>query len=374
MAKRDYYDVLGVPRDVSPDELKKAYRKTALENHPDRNPGDEAAEDRFKAASEAYAVLSDDEKRRSYDRFGFDGVGAAGGPHGAQDFGDLGNFTDLFSDLFGDLFGGQAGGRRQGGRGQRGADLRYNLEIELADVVEGLEASIEIPKTRPCDTCSGSGARPGTRPEPCSRCGGMGQVVFQQGFFRVSRPCDVCAGAGEIVRDRCSDCSGAGRVAGQQSIRVKVPAGVDDGMRLRLSNEGEAGIAGGPPGDLYVVMCIKQHPLFEREGRDVHCQVPVSVVQAALGDEIEVPTLDGKVTLKVPAGTQTGKTLRLRGKGMPSLRSAARGDQLLHIFAEVPTKLSKRQRELLEEFAAEAGEEVSPVTRGFLDKLRDLFE
>jgi molecular chaperone DnaJ len=374
VAKRDYYEVLGVPRDVTQDELKKAYRKTALENHPDRNPGDDAAEERFKAASEAYAVLSDDEKRRAYDRFGFEGVGAAGGQPGYQDFGDLGNFTDLFSDLFGDLFGGQGGGRGRAGRGQRGADLRYNLEIDLADVVEGTEASIEIPKMRPCETCSGNGARPGTQPEACSRCGGMGQVVFQQGFFRVSRPCDVCAGAGEIVRDRCTDCSGAGRVEGQQSIRVKVPAGIEDGMRLRLSNEGEAGIAGGPPGDLYVVIRIKPHPLFERDGADLHCQVPVSFVQAALGDEIEVPTLDGKVTLKVPAGTQTGKTLRLRGKGMPTLRSSHRGDQLMHIFAEVPTKLSKRQRELLEEFAEETGEEISPVTRGFLDKLRDLFE
>lgn len=375
MAKRDYYEVLGVPRDVAPDELKKAYRKTALENHPDRNPGDEAAEDRFKAASEAYAVLSDDEKRRAYDRFGFEGVGAASGGHaGYQDFGDLGNFTDLFSDLFGDLFGGQSGGRGRAGRGQRGADLRYNLEVELADLVEGMEASIEIPKMRPCETCSGSGARPGTHPETCSRCGGMGQVVFQQGFFRVSRPCDVCAGAGEVVRDRCGDCAGHGRVEGQQSIRVKVPAGIEDGMRLRLSSEGEAGIAGGPSGDLYVVIGVKAHPLFEREGADLHCQVPISFVQATLGDEIDVPTLDGKVTLKVPAGTQTGKTLRLRGKGMPTLRSSARGDQLLHIFAEVPTKLSKRQRELLEEFANESGEEVSPVTRGFLDKLRDLFE
>ncbi|MBW2267740.1 MAG: molecular chaperone DnaJ [Deltaproteobacteria bacterium] len=377
MAKRDYYEVLGVPRDVSSGELKKAYRKTALENHPDRNPGDEAAEERFKEASEAYAVLSDDEKRRAYDRFGFDGVGAAGGPGGPggfQDFGDLGNFTDLFSDVFGDLFGGQHGGRRRAGRGQRGADLRYNLEIELAEVVDGLEASIEIPKMRPCGTCSGSGARPGTQPEPCSRCGGMGQVVFQQGFFRVSRPCDACAGAGEIVRERCSDCRGAGRVEGQQAIRVKVPAGVDDGMRLRLSGEGEAGIAGGPPGDLFVVLSLKPHPLFERDGADLHCQVPVSFVQAALGDEIEVPTLGGKVTLKVPAGTQTGKILRLRGKGVPTLRSSVRGDQLLHIFAEVPSKLSKRQRELLEEFAGEAGEEVSPVTRSFLDKLRDLFE
>ncbi len=376
MAKRDYYEVLGVSRDVSPEELKKAYRKVAMENHPDRNPDDPEAEERFKEASEAYAILSDDEKRRAYDRFGFEGVGAgAGGPGGFQDFGDLGNFTDLFSDLFGDLFGGQAGGgRRRAGRGQRGADLRYNLEIELSDVLAGMEASIEIPKMRPCGTCSGSGARPGTTPETCSRCQGMGQVVFQQGFFRVSRPCDACAGAGEIVRDRCADCHGAGRTEGQQSIRVKVPAGVEDGMRLRLSGEGEAGIAGGPPGDLFVVITVKPHPLFERDGPDLHCQVPVSFVQATLGDEVEVPTLEGKVTLKVPAGTQTGKTLRLRGKGLPTLRSQSRGDQLLHIFAEVPTKLSKRQRELLEEFAAEGGEEVSPVTRGFIDKLRDLFE
>lgn len=374
MAKRDYYETLGISRDASPEELKKAYRKTALENHPDRNPGDAAAEERFKQASEAYAVLSDENKRRAYDRFGFEGVGAAGGPGGFSDFGDLGNFTDLFSDLFGDLFGGGGTGRRRSGRGQRGADLRYNLEIELADAVEGLEAAIEIPKMRPCGTCEGSGARPGTRPETCSRCGGMGQVVFQQGFFRVSRPCESCVGAGEIVRDRCAECRGSGRVEGVQNIRVKVPPGVDDGMRLRLTGEGEAGVAGGPPGDLFVVISIKPHPLFERDGRDLHCQVPVSFAQATLGDEIDVPTLEGKVKLKVPAGTQTGKILRLRGKGLPSLRSPARGDQLIHIFAEVPTKLSKRQRELIEEFAAEGGEEVSPVTRGFLEKLRDLFE
>ena len=319
-------------------------------------------------------MLSDEEKRQAYDRFGFDGLGATGGPAGFQDFGDLGGFTDLFSDLFGDLFGAAAGGRRHTGRGQRGADLRYNLEIELADVVEGLDASIEIPKMRPCDACEGSGARAGTHPETCSHCGGHGQVVFQQGFFRVSRPCEACAGAGEIVRDPCESCRGAGRTEGQQRIRVKVPAGIDDGMRLRLSNEGEAGIAGGPPGDLFVVVTVRAHPLFERDGADLHCQVPVSFVQAALGDEIEAPTLEGKVTLKVPAGTQTGKTLRLRGKGLPTLRSAARGDQLLHIFAEIPTKLSKRQRELLEEFAGEEGEEVTPVTRGFIDKLRELFE
>ena len=373
VAKRDYYDVLGVPRDADEATLKKAYRKIALENHPDRNPGDEAAEDRFKEASEAYSALSDPDKRRAYDRFGFEAVGAGGGPGGFTDFGDLGNFTDLFNDLFGDLFGGPRG-RRRAGRGQRGADLRYNLEIELSDVISGTEASIQIPKMRVCGTCSGSGARPGTRPERCSRCGGGGNVVLQQGFFRISRPCEVCAGTGEIIRERCSECRGAGRIGGQQSIRVKVPAGVEDGMRLRLSGEGEAGIAGGPPGDLFVVISVRPHPLFEREGQDLHCQVPISVVQAALGDEIDVPTLEGKVKLRVPEGSQTGKTLRLRGKGMPSLRSSARGDQLLHLFVEVPTRLSKRQRELLEEFAAESGDEVSPVTRGFLDKLRELFE
>jgi len=374
VSKRDYYEILGVQRGASPDELKRSYRKIALENHPDRNPGDGAAEERFKQASEAYAVLSDPQKRRNYDNFGFDGVGMGGGPGGFTDFGDLGNFTDLFSDLFGDLFGGSRGGRPRGGRGQRGADLRYNLDIELADVLEGKEALIDLPKMRACETCEGSGARPGTRPEICGRCGGAGQVNFQQGFFRVSRPCEACAGAGEIVRERCDDCRGSGRTEGAQSIRVKVPAGVEDGMRLRLSGEGEAGVAGGPPGDLFVVLSIREHPLFERDGPNLHCQVPISFSQATLGTEVDVPTLEGKVKLKIPEGSQTGKVLRLRGKGLPSLRSTARGDQLLHIFAEVPTRLSSRQRELLEEFAAEGGEEVSPVTRGFLEKLRDLFE
>jgi molecular chaperone DnaJ len=227
---------------------------------------------------------------------------------------------------------------------------------------------------RSCGTCEGRGARPGTSPETCSRCYGTGQVVLQQGFFRISRPCDGCGGAGEIVRDRCSECRGSGRIEGQQSIRVKVPAGVEDGMRLRLSGEGEAGIAGGPPGDLFVVMTVREHPLFERDGPDLHCDVPVSFVQASLGDDIEVPTLEGKVDLKLPPGTQTGKVLRLRGRGLPSLRSSQRGDQLLRIFVETPSKLTKRQRELLQEFAEEGGDEVSPVTRSFLDKLRELFE
>jgi molecular chaperone DnaJ len=372
VAKRDYYEVLGVSRSADENELKQAYRKIALRYHPDRNPDDSDAEEKFKEASEAYAVLSDAEKRRAYDRFGFEGVGMGGAPGGFPDFGDLGNFTDVFNDLFGDLFGGRGG--RSRGRGQRGADLRYNLEVSLADVLNGSEAQIRIPKTRSCGTCSGSGARPGTRPERCGRCHGTGQMVLQQGFFRISRPCDGCGGAGEIVRERCSECRGAGRVEGQQSIKVRVPAGVEDGMRLRLAGEGEAGIAGGPPGDLYVVLSVKEHELFEREGPDLHCGVPVAFVQAALGDEIEVPTLEGPVKLKLPEGTQSGRVFRLRGKGLPGLRSAARGDELVHIFVEIPTKLSKRQRELLEAFAAESDARVSPVSRSFLEKLRDIFD
>jgi molecular chaperone DnaJ len=370
VAKRDYYEVLGVARNADEAELKKAYRALALKHHPDRNPDDPAAEERFKEASEAYAVLSDPEKRRAYDRFGFQGIGGSGG---FPDFGDLGSFGDVFNDLFGDLFGGRAGGRRQG-RGQRGADLRYNLEIELSDVLEGIEAQIKIPKMRACETCRGSGARPGTRPETCQRCRGSGQIVLQQGFFRISRPCDACAGAGEIVRERCADCRGAGRIEGQQSVTVRVPAGVDEGTRLRLTGEGEAGIAGGPPGDLYVVIAMKPHPLFTREGQDLHCEVPISFTQAALGAEIEVPTLEGKVEQRVPEGSQSGKRIRLRGKGLPSLRSSARGDQYLHLFVEVPTKLSKRQRELLEELAEESGTDYTPLTKSFLDKLRDLFD
>ena len=374
MAKRDYYEILGVPRDASPETLKKAYRALAMRDHPDRNPDDTAAEERFKEASEAYAVLSEPEKRRAYDRFGHAGVGSAGAPGGFQDFGDLGNFTDLFDDLFGDLFGGRRAGARRRGRGQRGADLRYNLEIDLPDVLAGVEPTIKIPKMRPCETCGGSGARAGTQPETCGRCRGAGQVVLQQGFFRVSRPCEECAGAGEIVRERCADCRGQGRVEGQQTINVRIPPGVDDGTRLRLAGEGEAGIAGGPNGDLYVVISVRRHQLFEREGPDLHCQVPITMVQAALGTEIDAPTLEGKVKLKIPEGTQSGKVMRLRGKGLPTLRSAARGDQLLHIFVETPTRLTSSQRELLEQFAEESDVKVNPAHKGFLDKLREIFD
>ncbi|MBW2494786.1 MAG: molecular chaperone DnaJ [Deltaproteobacteria bacterium] len=373
MARRDYYEVLGVSRDVGDAELKKAYRAKAMADHPDRNPDDPAAEERFKEASEAYAVLSDPEKRRAYDRFGHAGVGAGGPGGGFQDFGDLGNFSDLFSDLFGDIFGG-GGGRQRRGRGQRGADLRYNLSIDLADVVEGIQAQIKIPKMRPCESCSGSGAEAGTQPEMCPSCNGSGQVILQQGFFRISRPCEGCGGAGEVVQHRCRDCRGAGRIESEQTISVTVPPGVDDGTRLRLTGEGQAGISGGPPGDLYVVIALKPDERFEREGANLHCAVPVSFPQAALGAEVEIDTLEGKAKLKVPAGTQSGKVLRMRGKGVSTLRSSSRGDLLAHVYVEVPTRLNARQRELLEELAEESGGLSAPASRGFLDKLRDIFE
>lgn len=371
MAKRDYYEVLGVDRSADADALKKAYRALALKYHPDRNPDDSAAEDKFKEASEAYAVLSDPDKRRAYERLGFEGVGAGSGQPGF-DFSDMGGFGDVLNDLFGDLFGTRGGGARpRRGRGRRGADLRYTMEVELKDLLDVKETTIQIPKMRPCETCDGSGARAGTRPESCTRCRGAGQLMFQQGFFRISRPCDACGGAGEVVKDRCTGCRGAGRVEGEQTLHVKIPAGIEHGTRLRLAAEGEAGLEGGPPGDLYVDVAVRPHPLFERDGGDLHCQVPIPFVQAALGAEIEVPTLDGKETLRVPEGTQSGKTFRLHGKGLPSLGSRTRGDQIVQIFVEVPTKLTDRQRDLLEQFAGDSGTEVSPVTKGFLDKLRD---
>ncbi|MCS5635823.1 MAG: molecular chaperone DnaJ [Myxococcota bacterium] len=377
MSKRDFYEVLGVESGAGEAELKSAYRRQALEHHPDRNPGDAVAEEKFKELSEAYAVLSDPEKRARYDRFGHAGLGGGGG---AGDFGDFGGFGDLFNDLFGDIFAGGGGGRR--GRGQRGADLRYNLQIDLNDVLKGISSSIEIPKMRACDPCGGSGAAPGSSPERCPRCQGAGQVVFQQGFFRVNRPCDACAGAGETIRNPCRRCRGAGRVESQQTLQVKVPPGVDDGARLRLVGEGEAGVAGGPPGDLYVVIHTQPHPLFERDGTDLHIEVPIPFVHAALGARVEVPTLEGSVEIEVPEGTQSGKVLPLKGMGLPPLQPRAdparlermRGDIFVRIFVEVPTRLTDRQRQLLEDFANESGTEVSPVHRRFVDKLRDLFD
>jgi molecular chaperone DnaJ len=383
LSKRDYYEVLGVDRGTSGAELKKAYRKLALQYHPDRNPDNAEAEERFKELSEAYAVLADPERRARYDRFGHQATGPGGFPGG--DFGDLGNFSDLFGDLFGDIFGGGGGGRRGGsrrGRGQRGADLRYNLEIDLEDVLRGCEPSLKIPKMKVCEPCSGSGAAEGSKPVRCERCEGSGQLFFQQGFFRVNRPCDACGGAGEVIQNPCSKCRGAGRVEGQQTIQVRVPAGVDDGARLRVGGEGEAGVAGGEAGDLYVVLLVREHPLFQRDGTNLQIEVPIPFTQAALGAEIEVPTLDGRVKLQIPEGTQSGRLLRLKGKGLPPLQprldpeqlEKVRGDLYVRVFVEVPTKLNGRQRELLEEFASISGTEVSPTTKGFVDKLRDFFD
>ncbi|MBM4336425.1 MAG: molecular chaperone DnaJ [Deltaproteobacteria bacterium] len=366
--KRDYYETLGVARDVSAEDLKKAYRKLAHQFHPDKNPGNPEAEAKFKEASEAYAVLSDTEKRAQYDRFGHQ---AFGGGQGAGDpfagFDPFSSFGDLFSEFFGgDIFG--RNGR--GGRGRRGADLRYDLEVDFGVAALGGEQTLKIPKHKACAACAGAG---GER-ETCARCGGRGQIALQQGFFRMARTCDRCGGLGQSLKRACAECRGKGRLETLQSLSVRIPAGVDTGVRLRLQGEGEAGYDGGPPGDLFVVIHVRDHPLFERDGTDLHCEVPISIAQAALGCEVEVPNLEGKESVELSPGTQSGEQVRLRGRGLPRLGGGPRGDIVARIFVEVPTKLDARQRELLEEFARVTGDEVSPRRRGFLDKLRDLFE
>ncbi len=375
MSKRDYYDVLGAERSASDEELKKAYRRLAMQHHPDRNPDDAEAERKFKEASEAYAILSDPEKRRRYDQFGHAGLsgagpGDAGGfAGGFADFADLGDFRDIFENLFG-----AGAGRARRSRG-RGADLRYAHEIDLEDVLEGCSADLTLPKMMPCEPCKGFGTRTGEPPAHCERCGGDGEVMFRQGIFRMSRTCEACDGEGMDVSDPCRECRGSGRREGQKKIQVRIPAGVEDGMRLRVQGEGEAGLAGGPPGDLFVVVRIRPHELFQRDGIDLHCEAPVAFTQAALGAEVDVPTLSGKVSLRIPEGTQNGKVMRLRGKGLPEMRSSGRrGDQYVHIFVEVPTRMNARQRELLEDFARETGADVSPRVKGFLDRLRELFD
>ncbi|MFQ5699919.1 MAG: molecular chaperone DnaJ [Myxococcota bacterium] len=365
--KRDYYEVLGVDRGASPEELKRAYRKRAHRDHPDKNPGDSEAEARFKEASEAYAVLSDPEKRAAYDRFGHAGI--AGGGAGGDPFAGFDPFSS-FSDLFNEFFGGDLfGGRRRGG-GQRGADLRYDLEVDFEVAARGGEHTVTVPKHRPCESCAGLG---GER-ETCSRCGGRGQVLLQQGFFRISRPCDACRGSGAALRHACETCGGRGRVETVQKVKVRIPPGVESGVRLRLSGEGEAGYDGGPSGDLYVVLRVRDHPIFRREGTDLYCELPVSFAHAALGAEVEVPTLEARETLRIRPGTQSGERIRLRGRGLPRLGGGPRGDQIVEVFVEVPTRLSAEQRELLERFAEASGDEAHPVRRGFLDKLRELFD
>lgn len=363
--KRDYYEVLGVERGTEGDALKRAYRKLAHQYHPDKNPNDPQAEDRFKEASEAYAVLSDPEKRAAYDRFGHSAFGGGGGDP-FEGFDPFSSFGDLFSEFFGgDLFG---RGRRRGGR--RGADLRYDLEVDFALAAMGGTEQIRVPKHQACGACAGQG---GER-ETCPRCAGHGQVAMQQGFFRISRTCDRCGGLGQSLRRACSECRGQGRVERVQTLSVRIPPGVDSGTRLRLTGEGEAGYDGGPPGDLFVVLGVRPHPLFRRDGPDLLCELPLSIAQASLGCSAEVPTLEGVEPLAIEPGSQSGQIVRLRGKGLPQLGGGPRGDLLVELFVEVPTKLTDRQRELLEEFARESGDEVSPRRVGFMEKLRDLFD
>jgi molecular chaperone DnaJ len=368
VAKRDYYEVLGVERSASEQELKSAYRKLAHKYHPDKNPNDKAAEESFKEVGEAYEVLSNPEKRARYDQFGH-GFDRAGGGGYADPFGGT-NVADIFSDMFGDMFGGRR--RDRSGR-RRGADLRYNLEVSFEEAAFGTEAKIRIPRHKRCETCEGSGAKKGTKPKTCQMCGGAGEVRLTQGFFTVARTCHVCGGVGQVIPEPCTDCRGTGKTEHEGTISVKVPPGVDTGIRLKLTGEGELGEAGGPPGDLYVVISVQEHELFTRQDADVICELPISFTQAALGAKLTVPTLDGKVELSVPAGTQSGKVFRLRSKGIPHLSGQGRGDQHVLVTVEVPRNLTKKQRELLEQFAATMGEAQTPRTQSFFDKMREMF-
>ncbi len=374
MSKRDYYEILGVNRDASDEEIKKAYRKLAMKFHPDRNQGDDAksAEEKFKEAKEAYEMLSDDQKRAAYDQYGHAGVDPnAAGMGGAG----MGGFADAFGDIFGDIFG---GARNGGGRSSvyRGADLRYNLEVSLEEAARGLETRIRVPTMESCSTCNGSGAKPGTSPVTCSTCHGSGQVRMQQGFFSIQQTCPTCHGSGKMVKDPCGDCHGAGRIKNHKTLQVKIPAGVNTGDRIRLTGEGEAGAGGGPSGDLYVQIHIKPHSVFERDGDDLHCEMPISFATAALGGEIEIPTLEGAAKVRIPAETQSGKVFRLRGKGIRGIRSAAPGDLMCHVQLETPVNLTERQKELLKEFEAiaqgEAGRQ-TPRQKSFMDRVRDFF-
>lgn len=371
MSKRDYYEVLGVQKNASEDELKKAFRRLAMKYHPDRNPDDAEAEAKFKEAKEAYEVLADQNKRSAYDQFGHAGVDQAGmgGARGGAGFGDI------FEDIFGDIFG---GGRRGGGnRAYRGSDLQYNLELSLEEAVVGKEVDIRIPAMKTCDTCSGTGAKKGTHPQTCSTCHGQGQVRIQQGFFSIQQTCPQCHGNGKVITDPCPSCHGQGRIEEHKTLSVKIPAGVDTGDRIRLSGEGEAGLNGGPAGDLYVQVFVKEHELFTREGDNLFCNVPIRFTTAAIGGEMEVPTLDGKVTLKIPPETQTGKKFRLRNKGVKSVRSSSTGDLVCTVIVETPVNLTKRQRELLEEFdqtMSEGGKRHSPKEHSWLDKAKGFID
>ena len=379
MAKRDYYEVLGVARNAGEDELKKAYRKLAMKHHPDRNPDDKAAEEKFKEAKEAYEVLSDAKKREAYDRFGHAGVdpSAAGGFGGAgAGAAGFGGFADVFGDIFGDIFGAQQGGRG-GGRGNvyRGADLRYSMEITLEQAAGGHTTEIRVPSWENCEACSGSGAKPGTKPKACHTCGGQGSVRMQQGFFSVQQTCPTCHGSGKVIPDPCQVCDGVGRVKKSKTLEVKIPAGVDDGMRIRSAGNGEPGVNGGPAGDLYVELRVKEHSVFQRDGDDLHCEIPISIVTAALGGKVQVPTLHGRAEIDLPEGTQSGKTFRLRGKGIKGVRSSYPGDLYAHVAVETPVRLSDKQKKMLRDLEASLQDpKHSPQTKGWMDRVKDFFQ
>jgi len=371
MAKRDYYEVLGLNRDSSDEDIKKAYRKLAMQHHPDRNPENPKAEEKFKEAKEAYEVLSDGDKRAAYDRFGHQGVeGHAGMGAGAG----MGGFGEAFGDIFSEIFGG-------GGRGRsnvyRGADLRYNLEISLEEAARGTETKIRIPTLEACETCHGSGAKPGTEPITCPTCNGQGQVRIQQGFFSLAQTCPRCSGTGKVVKEPCATCSGQGRLKRQKTLSVKIPAGVDEGDRIRLTGEGEAGVNGGPPGDLYVVIRQRPHAVFQREENDLHCDMPISFTTAALGGEIEIPTLDGSAKIRIPAETQSGKVFRLRGKGIKGVRTQVHGDLMCKVVVETPVNLTVRQKELLHELESinqqDSGRH-DPRARSWMERVKEFFQ
>ncbi|HTT09232.1 MAG TPA: molecular chaperone DnaJ [Gammaproteobacteria bacterium] len=374
MAKKDYYELLGVARNASEADIKKAYRRLAMKHHPDRNPGNKQAEESFKEIKEAFEVLSDARKRGAYDQFGHAGVD----PSAAAGFGGagVGGFGDIFDSVFGDIFGG-GGARRGGPRVHRGADLQYDLELTLEEAVFGTTVKIRTPTAKECASCHGTGARAGTQPMTCDTCQGHGQVRMSQGFFSIQQTCPRCRGTGQVIRDPCPTCNGHGRVRDHKTHSVKVPAGVDSGDRIRLTGEGEAGQHGGPPGDLYVSVHVKEHPIFHREQNDLHCEVPISFVTAALGGELDVPTLDGRVALKVPPETQTGRVFRLRGKGVKSVRGAGVGDLLCRVMVETPVNLNRQQKELLQQFGRSlegTDGKHSPKTSSWLDGVRNFFE
>lgn len=373
-SKRDYYEVLEINRNASDGEIKSAYRKLAIKYHPDKNPGDKEAEEKFKEAAEAYSVLSDKNNRARYDRYGHQGVGTSAASAGAGGFpggGGFPGFEDILSDLFGfnDIFGNSRRSRQV----QRGADLRYDLEVTLEDAAQGIKTKIQIPRLESCAGCQGLGSAPGTTPGTCPTCNGVGQVRYQQGFFSVSRTCSYCRGTGKVIKDPCKDCNGEGRIAKERTLEIKIPPGVDSGARLRVQGEGEAGVGGGPAGDLYVVISLKEHQVFERQDNNLYCTVPVSFSQAALGAEITVPTLEGEESLKIGEGTQTGKVFRLKGRGMPALGGRGRGDLFVAVNIVTPTNLVREQRKLLEELAKFEAKANTTTEKGILDKVKDMF-